>query len=387
MTSRRILWLTKGLGRGGAEQLLVGMVPYLDRDAFEVEVAYLLPWKDALVPAFEKSGVPVHCLENGAPFDGRWMLRLRELVRSREIGLVHTHMPYVAIGARASVSRSIPLVHTEHNLWDRYRPLTRRANTVTYSRNAAVIAVSEAVASSIRPPQWLPGSSPPVEVIRYGADLSAIRRGPDARAAARDALDLDGQDLVIGTVANFTGKKDHRTLLLATAQLVPGFPKLRVVLVGTGPLEAELRALVRELDLEDHVLFTGMRDDVYELLPAFDVFALSSRYEGLPISLLEAMATGIPCVTTRVGGIPEVISEGCEGRMVDPASPRALAEALSQMLGDTTRRLASGRAAARRAQDFDLATATTRTQEIYERYLAPRDVAVLRSHPRGGRGS
>jgi glycosyltransferase involved in cell wall biosynthesis len=280
-------------------------------------------------------------------------------------------MPYPAFGARVVTPSRVALVHTEHNLWDRYHPVTRWANALTYSRNRAVIAVSQAVASTIRPPRWQPGTLPPVEVIRYGADLGAVRSGDAARTEARRRLGLDSSALVVGSVANFTEKKDQRTLLGAVAELAPELPELRVVLIGTGPLEDELRASTRFLGIEERVLFTGIRDDVYELLPGFDVFALSSRYEGLPISLLEAMASGVACVTTRVGGIPEVITNGVEGLMVEPGSPTAFAGALREVLGSTTRRKEIGRCAAQRAQQFDLRRATARTQETYRRCLAP----------------
>ena len=105
----------------------------------------------------------MHCLDNRHPADLRWAARLRKLVNERAIDLVHTHMPYVAAGARLSVPRRVPMVHTEHNLWDRYRRPTRWANAATYPRNAAVIAVSDAVARSIDVPPWLIVRRPPVK--------------------------------------------------------------------------------------------------------------------------------------------------------------------------------------------------------------------------------
>jgi glycosyltransferase involved in cell wall biosynthesis len=134
-------------------------------------------------------------------------------------------------------------------------------------------------------------------------------------------------------------------------------------------LEAELRALVQELGLEETVMFTGMRTDVYRLLPGFDVFALSSRYEGLPIALLEAMATGVACVATRVGGIPEVVVHGREGLLVEPADPGVLAAALEKLVVDDPLRDALGHAARARASTFDLRRAVLDTQTIYERCL------------------
>ena len=112
---KRILLLIKGLGRGGAEQLLVSAAPYRDADRFEYEVAYLLPEKDALVADLEGLGIPVHCL--GGRGVG-WVGRLRTLVRDRDIDLVHAHLAYTAIGARLGLRRRrLPLVYTEHIVW------------------------------------------------------------------------------------------------------------------------------------------------------------------------------------------------------------------------------------------------------------------------------
>jgi glycosyltransferase involved in cell wall biosynthesis len=363
-----VLWLTKGLGRGGAEHLLVNTLSHVDRGRFDVEVAYVLPWKDALVDELERRGAPVHLLGSGNPVDLRWAHRLRRLVHDRAFDLVHTHSPAVASIARLVVPRSVPLVHTEHNVWARYRPVTRWANAATYPRNAAVLAVSEAVAQSIRVPRWS-RRRPSIDVVYHGADLASARRGPDARAAARSALGLAPDDLVIGTVGNLTAKKDHATLFDAVATLVPEHPRLRLVLVGTGPLEEDLRARSRALGLDRHVELTGMRDDVLALLPGFDVFTLSSRYEGLPISLLEAMAAGLPCVVTSVGGVPEVVTDLEEGFLVPPGDPSALAAALGKLLTDPSVRSEMGARAAERAQQFDIGRAVAQTQRVYERVL------------------
>jgi glycosyltransferase involved in cell wall biosynthesis len=359
-----VLLLTKGLGRGGTERLLLGTVRHLDRARFRVEVAYLLPWKDALVADIEAEGVPVHCLHAARPASVGWLLRLRRLVYERRIDLVHTHMPLTAAAARAALPRGRPVfVHTEHNLWDRYRRPTRWANRLTYGRNAAVIAVSEGVARSIA------NRRVPVEVVTHGTDLGAVRRGADARAAARAELGLADDDAVVGTVGNFTAKKDHATLLRAMAALGRDLPAARLVLVGSGPLEADLRHRAGDLGLADRASFVGSRHDVLELLPAFDVFALSSRFEGLPIALLEAMATGLACVATRVGGVPEVVSDGRDGLLVEPGDPDALATAIGKVLADDRLAAELARRAAARAADFQLSAAVRHIERVYLRAL------------------
>lgn len=360
--------LSKGLGRGGTERLLAGTVRHLDRSRFSVEVAYLLPWKDAFVAEVEAAGVPVHCLDARRATSLGWVGRLRRLVADHDIDLVHTHMPVPAAVARLALpgrgARPGPaFVHTEHNMWDRYRLPTRLANRATYGRNAAVIAVSDGVAGSIR-------SRVPVEVVTHGIDAERLRPADDeGRRAARRALGIAADAPVVGTVGNFTAKKDQASLLTAAARLVDEHPGLRVVLIGSGPLEDELRAHARRLGLGDAAVFAGSRDDVFELLPAFDLFALSSRFEGLPISLLEAMACGVPPVVTRVGGIPEVVTDGRDGVLVDPGDPAGLATAIGKLLADPGQRADLGVHAAERAAAFDLAHAVRRIEGIYDRAL------------------
>jgi glycosyltransferase involved in cell wall biosynthesis len=209
-----------------------------------------------------------------------------------------------------------------------------------------------------------------VHVIHYGAEPPASRIATTAaRAQARQALGLPADALVVGSVGNFTAKKDHRTLLEATARAASQHGGLRLVLVGSGPLERELRDTTRSLGLTARVAFAGSRDDVAELLPAFDVFALSSRNEGLPISLLEAMAAGVPCVATSVGGVPEVVTDREEGLLVPPEDAVGLAEALCRLLGTPKMRKAAGARAARTARRFDITQAVGRTEDVYRQAL------------------
>ncbi|WP_229698802.1 glycosyltransferase [Wenjunlia tyrosinilytica] len=372
----RVLWLAKGLGLGGAERLLLNCARHVDRERFEVEVAYVLPWKDALAPDLEKAGIPVHLL-TGAPGrrgrDPLWPLRLRSLMAQRRYGLVHTHMPVPAVAARMLLRGplSVPLVHTEHNMWQRYRLPTRIANSWTYGRNAAVVAVSRAVAASVRPPrrvdpgQWL-------NVVHHGPDLGGAAGGAQARAEAREALGLPREGVVVGTVGNLTAKKDQRTLLDAFALMRRNHPEAALVLIGSGPLEERLRRHASSLGLDGTAVFAGSRPDVPALLPALDVFTLSSRQEGLPVALMEAMASGLPSVVTRVGGMPEIVDQGVEGLLVQPGDAEALSVALGRLVGGPALRARMSAAARERARRFDAEGAQRRIEAVYEQVLAGR---------------
>jgi glycosyltransferase involved in cell wall biosynthesis len=187
----RCLWFTKGLGRGGVERLLLDMFPLVDRDRFEVEVAYVLPWKDAYHGALEDAGATVWCLGSSRPGDPRWVPALRHLIRRRSYDVVHTHAPVPAIAARLlSWGPSAPaLVHTEHNMWDRYRHPTRLLNSATYHRNAAAVAVSDCVAGTIHP-LWT-GRAPEVRTVHHGTVLGSVRAyDHDERRARRVELGL-----------------------------------------------------------------------------------------------------------------------------------------------------------------------------------------------------
>lgn len=365
----RVLWLVKGLGLGGTERLVTLCAPRFP-ERFAIEVAYVLPHKDAVVGELRDAAIPVYDL--GRP-GGSWMVRLAGLLRSGRHDLIHTHSPLPAVLARLAGPRGIPMVHTEHNVWQRYHPLTRVANAATIGRNRAVYAVSRAVAASVGP--WGRGRAD-VHVLHHGIDLGSVRWGPEARATARARLEIDPEAPVVGHVANFTPKKDQVTLLDAFTRVHRARPDARLVMVGAGPLEEELRARAAAGEAAGAVLFTGRRDDVPALLPGFDLFVLTSRYEGLPISLVEAMAAGVACVTTPVGGATEVLTDGREGRVVAVGDPAGTAEVVLELLGDPDQRRRLARAGRSRAAAFSIDSAVERMAAAYDRILAPREVAA-----------
>jgi glycosyltransferase involved in cell wall biosynthesis len=332
-----------------------------------VDAAYVLPWKDLLVPDLEAAGVRVHCLGSGGGRDVRWVWRLRELMARGRYDIVHTHLPVPAAAARLLPVRPAPVfVHTEHNLWSRYRTPTRWANALTYRRNSQVIAVSQAVAGEVDQRRLrAPGS---LTVVHHGVDRV---QATVPRAEARRRLGLPVDPFVVGSVGNLTPKKDQRSLVEALGLLRKGLPDARLVLIGTGPLEGELRAQVRAAGLTEGVLMTGSRGDVRDLLAGFDVFALSSRQEGLPVAIMEAMAAGLPIAATAVGGLPEMIEDGRDGLLVPPDSPAALAAALARIAHEPGLAGRLGAAAARRSADFDAASAQRQIEAVYERALAP----------------
>ncbi len=365
----RVLLLIKGLGRGGAEQLLVNAVEHGDRTRFDYEVAYLLPWKDAFVPELEALGVQVTCLQ-GARGMG-WIGRLRSLIRGRGIEVLHVHSPYVAAMVRASLGRARPvLVTTEHNVWERYHRSTYWANAITFPRNDHVFAVSEEVRQSIRYPRalrFLP--TPRLETLHHGIDVDRVVATPGPNGV-RDELGIAPGAPVVGTVANFKPHKGYEYMLQIAAHVARERPDVRFVFVGQGPMEQEMLAEARRLGVADTIVFAGFREDALRLVRSFDVFAMSSIHEGLPLALLESMALGCPPVATRVGGVRAVIEDGVNGVTVEARRPEQQARAVLGLLEDDglRRRLAAG--ARERARAFDVRQAVRRIEQVYGELLA-----------------
>ena len=363
---KNILLLIKGLGRGGAEQLLVSSIRYGDRKRYRYEVAFLLPWKDAFVPSLEAMNVDVRCLE-GTRGVG-WVARLRTIVRQHDIDLVHVHSPYPASAVRVALPRSKPIVYTEHNLWKRYHPATYWANLLTYPRNNHVFAVSRHVQDSAAYPlpfSFLP--MPSIETLYHGPDPAAVAAAVAAlNDGVREELGIPEDAPVVGTVANLKPHKGHEQLLEAAVRIRGSIPDARFVLVGQGPLEHELRDRADALGLDGAVMFTGYREDALRIAKTFDVFVLPSIHEGLAIALIEAMALGKPTVVTRVGGLPEVVEDGQEGFVVPPAKPAELAAAIVTLLKDPSLRQSFGAAAQRRAEAFSIEGAVNRIESVYE---------------------
>ncbi|MGE5192782.1 MAG: GT4 family glycosyltransferase PelF, partial [Deltaproteobacteria bacterium] len=164
--------------------------------------------------------------------------------------------------------------------------------------------------------------------------------------------------------------KDQRTLLRAMRLVVDEVSDFVLDIVGDGPDRPALESLCDELRLRGNVRFLGFRDDVHALLPQSDLFVLSSVTEGLPMTLLEAMAAGLPTVSTDVGGISELVAEGETGRLVPPQSPEALAAAILELVRDPERAARMGTAGRRRvAGEFDLRRVVARYEDLYQKLL------------------
>ncbi|WP_112238786.1 glycosyltransferase [Kribbella monticola] len=274
-----------------------------------------------------------------SPRDDRTALRrLTRLCETDGYDVVHTHSAKAgALGRLAAHRAGVPLiVHTYHGFpFHEFQNPVRKAAYIAIERRLAAITdavlaigsgvATEALRRGLAKPSTLRTIAPVVEAI-------TVPKTTETRAAARAALGLDDVTPVVGTVGRIDYQKAPEHLIAAIAKLQ--HRDVMAVWIGSGPGLARARELVGQQGLLDRFVFAGERSDVAGLLPAFDVFAMASRYEGLPCAVVEAMRCGVPVVATAVNSVPDLVIPGESGVLVPPGRPELLADAIDGVLDD-----------------------------------------------------
>jgi glycosyltransferase involved in cell wall biosynthesis len=349
---------------GGAERLAAVVAMKLDPARFESVLCASRQTDERLLDReLEEAGIGVLALGRRSTLD---LLAWRPLVSLLRDGVdvVHTHMFGSNVwGTVLGRLSGVPVVIAHEHTWSfQGRPLRRFLDRELVARWADVfVAVS--------------GEDRRKMIEVEGVDPAKIRLIPNgiaspangAVADVRAELDIEPRVPVLGVVCELRAQKALEVLFEAAALLLAEFPTLKVLVAGDGPERARLEEGARRLGVEDTVLFLGIRRDVPAVLAAVDVAVLSSDYEGSPLSVMEYMAAAKPVVSTRVGGVPELVKEDVHGLLVQPRDPKALAEAVARLLRDPAlaKRLgAEGRK--RQQREFSLEAMVRRIEDLYE---------------------
>ncbi len=343
-TKINLLFVLLQLSAGGAEKIVLSLARHLDRSRFGIHVAFFQP--GALEDEFRRLADGIHHIQKQSGFDGKTVLRLARLIRDNAIDVVNCHH-YAAFfyGWLASCLAHKPgLVYTEHSAGEvegiprLYRFLS---DTVFFKTTGAVVGVSEEITQAFR--NGFPQHEAIIRCISNGIDVREFAAANDGERV-RASLGIGPDEFVVGTVANFRRVKNHLCLLRAFHRIADTRMQTRLVLVGTGfpddedNSEPELREYVLRHNLGERVVFAGYREDIPQLLHSFDLFCLPSFSEGLPVSLLEAMAAGVPVVGSAVRGIREVIDPGNTGVLFPCDDPSSLSRAILRVMDDAVLR-------------------------------------------------
>lgn len=362
------------LRSGGAERLLTELLPRLRGDGREVAVLVMDGTETDFMRQLRAQGIRVMALGHGYRQMRNPLLvfKLRRALKGYDI--VHTHNTACQLLVAMAARRGQVLVTTEHNATNRRRghKWLRGVDQWMYSRYRMVICVSESTEQGLR--EWCPGAR--TTVISNGIDLERFAGREIHHGGTEDTEGyetqtngnhnkqfspcLRGERIVVSMVAGFRKQKDHATLLRAMALLPAG---VELWLAGEGETMAEMQALAQELGVMDRVKFLGRCEDIPAILKQSDIAVLSSHYEGQPMSLIEAMAAGLPVVASDVAGIHETVGDA--GILVPHGDAEALAEAIRRLSENEGLRKELSEKSQRRAEDFSIDATVTGYLDVY----------------------
>jgi glycosyltransferase involved in cell wall biosynthesis len=360
---RRIAFVIWSLGLGGAEQVVIRLAAALDRRRFDPIICCLNePGKFAAQA--ERAGIEVLPFHKRGPIDLKLVRSLAATFRNRRIDAVHTHLWGASVWGRiaARIAGVRRIIVTEHNVDSWKGPHHLLIDRFLAPSTHALVAVSEQVRNfyeghSVGRGRW--------KVIYNGIDtaLPLVRE----RGESYRALGIPNDAPVVGLVGRIVAVKAPELFLKAVALASKDVPGLRALVIGDGPLRPEAEAHARRLGVEQRTVFTGLREDVPDLLAGMDVLVFSSTREGLSIAMLEAMAAGVPVVATRVGGNPELIDSGVSGFLVPSGDAPALAAHITDLLLDQSLAQRIRVAARRRVEErFSLAAMVAAYEALYD---------------------
>ncbi|MCI0394699.1 MAG: glycosyltransferase family 4 protein [Chloroflexi bacterium] len=368
----RVLHLVAS-SRGGGAAHVRDLALGLDRRRFAVQVAMPEDGGHVGRADFTAAGLPFHQIPIAAGFSLAALRQLRRL--SAVVDILHLHGARAALFGRLAwwSSRLRPrLIYTIHGFAAPYYPRPRRAILLAIERALApltdtFIAVCQAereafLAARIAWPER-------VRVIQNGIRASEFQVDSAARLAGRRALGLSPQTVLITTICRLDKPRDLDTLLHAFYQVAGHHPQTHLLIVGDGPLRPQVEQQVQALSLAGRVAQTGWRQELPQIYAASDIYALTTwGWEGLPLTVLEAMAAGLPVVATRAGGIPEAVLDGETGLLTERADISGLARALQTLIENPVLSRAMGASGqARAGQQFTAERMVREVAAVYTR--------------------
>jgi len=361
---------------GGMKNHLINLVRYTDKKRFDVTVA--CPPNTALWDELVALGIqtlPISLVGELSPT--RDYAAVRSLVKylhQSGTTILHAHSSKGALVGRlaAIMARTPVVIFTAHNSifyeeWPEWKKkLFARVERFLARFTDKIITVSDALKQELMEREGLPVKQ--LTTIYNGIEVDRFNAKVDVKAVRRN-LNIPELGPVVGTIARLAPQKGVSYFLKA-ASLLKEY-QVNFLVVGDGPLEETLKQEAAELGLQGRVIFAGRRENIAEILSVLDIFVLPSITEGLPLTILEAMAAGKPVVATRVGGVPEAIVEGKTGLVVAPKDPEALAVALAGLIGERDRLMRMGTNGQKHVREkFTVSMMVEKTMELYQQLLA-----------------
>ena len=340
-TSKSVLHLIDSSGMYGAENVLLTLLEELRNSGFLSILGCIREKKTEVVELAEKAmekGIPVYYFTMKRGLNPFGIYRIMRFVNENRIGLVHSHGYKPNIFFAILPYRNFPVISTAHGWLKEGSDIKGKVyeflDSKALKRLDCVVGVSEAVKKEL----VKRGVSDKKIVIIYNGIKTEHFQNRVSILRIRSEYLLNQDDFVIGTVGRLSKEKGHAYFIQAGLLLVKEIKNIKLIIAGDGPLKKDLEILVEKLELSNHVKLVGYVKNIEKFLPLIDVFVLPSLTEGLPISLLEAMAIGKPIIASNVGGVGEVIQNDFNGIMIPPMDSKAIANSIRLLYYDMKKR-------------------------------------------------
>ena len=368
---KRILHVIDSFDLGGAQEALVNLAACADRSRFEPEVA-AMHGRGVYWERFRALGVPVHSL-SPHKFAPLYVWNLLRLLLTRDYDIVHCHLiasNLVAKPLAALVGVRVRFNHDQANDEYRHRDKLRHAlDKWTNRLSTHICAVSASIVEFLVKREGVPPER--VSLVHNAIDLRRFAPARERRAEARRAWNLPPDASIVAGVGRLNYQKNFALFLDIAADIRRTHPGTVFVIAGTGPEERALRERAAALGLGEGVRFLGFVADTARLYDAVDFLLMPSRFEGLPMAMLEAMAMRVPVVASRLDGIAEIIEHGVDGMLATSSAADEFAAHLRALLDDPSRAAQiTERAFQKVTRDFSAERMTREVEALYDRYLA-----------------
>jgi len=377
MTGAHVLHLIDGLNIGGAEVLLRDLTSGLLRRGYRVSVGYSTP--GPLVRELEDLGINLMHLPRLARVDPTLLAGMVRLMRRDPPQIVHTHLFKSDFHGRlaAQIAQVPVVISTLHNndSWARNKWLGRIYGASAHYADR-LIAVSNDVREFHLKQTFVPAEK--LLTIENGVDVRPFIGQDKAGEELRKNYGIASSAPLFGIIGRLKPQKDHMTFLRAAAEIYLQRPDARFLIIGDGPLRTELEKKTSDMGLLPALHFTGLRNDIPAVLAALDVLVLSSKWEGLPVTLLEGMAASCPVVATAVGGVSHAVLSDISAFLVQPEDSLALAKACLRLANDPDLCKRMGKAGFKHVvEEYSLGKMIDRIAALYDALLAVRGLAYL----------
>jgi glycosyltransferase involved in cell wall biosynthesis len=331
----RILHLISSSGFLGAENVLLELSKETVKQGYWVTIGILENRNNLhreLADKAKEEGIKVQIFPCAGRFDSKTINSIKNFIDSDRPNILHSHNYKSNFYAwRALSGRKTPWVTTNHGKRLGMKlSVYNRLNILFMKKADKIVAVSQALADEMTK-KGIPSTK--ILVIDNGIDLQRFTNLRENNGL-RKSFGLNGNNKTIGTIGSLTEEKGHIYLLEAARQFIDKYPECRFLIVGDGGQRQFLEEKTSRLGLSGRVIFTGSRKEVPEILSMLDAFVLPSIKEGLPMALLEAMASRVPVIATKVGAIPNVIEDGISGMLIPPRDPKAIVDAVNSLLSN-----------------------------------------------------